>query len=371
MPEAAGGAAAVASAAADTTSATGDAVRLSLDEATELAARALRAANTAADNAAVTARALVRAEADGQRGHGLSRVPSYAAQARVGKVDGFAKPRRERVAAAVARIDAGSGFAYPAIEMALESLTELAAANGVAAASIFRSHHFGQAGAHAERLAERGLIALVFGNSPKAIALWGGRQPLLGTNPIAFAAPLPPLQESSPQSPSQESPPPLVIDLAMSVAARGKIMAAQKSGAAIPGDWALDQAGRPTTDPAAAMQGSMLAIGGAKGAALALMVEILSAALTASQFGFEASSLFDDQGAPPNLGQVILALDPETLSGGGFMPRMRVLLDTIGGDEETRLPGARRLQAREQARLHGLSVPMSLYDEIQGIIAHG
>lgn len=260
-----------------------DPVRIAPAEAEALVTRVFVACRTSPGNARATARALVAAQTDGQAGHGLTRVPSYAAQARSGKVDGHATPALERVSPAAVRIDAGLGFAYPAIDLALATLEENARETAVAAAAIHRSHHFGQAGAHAERLAERGLVALVFGNSPKGIAPWGGREAVYGTNPIAFAAPL-------------AGRAPLVIDLAMSRVARGRIAAAGQRGETIPGDWAFDAEGRATTDPAAAMAGSLAPIGGAKGAALALMVEILSAALTGAQFGFEASSLFDADG---------------------------------------------------------------------------
>ena len=209
-------------------------------------------------------------------------------------------------------IDGGLGFAYPAIDLALQTLEPLAKKTGIAIAAIRRSHHFGQAGAHAEKLARGGLIVLVFGNAPKAMPFWGGKAPAIGTNPIAFACPTPGVD-------------PLVIDLAMSVVARGKIMAAEQKGEAIPEGWAVDADGRPTTDASAAMKGAMLPIGGAKGSALALMVEILAAALTGSAFGWEASSLFDDKGAAPNLGHTLIAIDPERLSGGSFMARMGVL----------------------------------------------
>ena len=328
-----------------------DSVRLSLPEAEELCCDALLASLTSRENAAPTARALVRAEADGQKGHGLSRVPSYAEQANAGKVNGFAVPALERLTSGAVRVDAAMGFAYPAIDLSVEALVPMARDCGIAVASIYRSHHFGQAGAHAERLAERGLVALVFGNSPKGIAFWGSRQPALGTNPIAFAAPL-------------EDGPPLVIDLAMSVAARGKIVAAQKAGERIPDDWALDDQGRPTTDPDAALAGSMAPIGGAKGVALALIVEILAAALTGSSFGFEASSLFDTQGEAPKLGHLLLAMEPEGLSGGRFGERLSTLVGAIDETEGARLPGSSRLSSRARARRHGIRVPASLHSKI-------
>jgi len=329
---------------------------LSLSAAETLATAALIASKTDKHNASTVAKALIAAEADGQKGHGLSRIPSYAAQARSGKVDGYAKPTVAKISRVAIRVDAGLGFAYPAIDLATTKLEALAKQNTIAIASIFHSHHFGQAGAHAEKLAHKGLLCLVFGNSPQAIAFWGGKKPKLGTNPIAFAAPL-------------QNQPPLVIDLAMSITARGKILAAQKNNDVIPVGWALDAQGAATTDPAAALGGSMVAIGGAKGVALALMVEILSAALTGSNFGFEASSLFDDKGDPPNLGQSIVAIDPDSLSGGCFNERMTLLVETMCREDGVRLPGTRRLQNRQQADKAGLVLTSQLHDEIQNIIA--
>ena len=330
-------------------------VRLSLAEAEALACEALVASRTSPENARATARALVAAEADGQGGHGLSRVPSYALQARAGKVDGHATPRLERVAGAAVRVDGGFGFAYPAIELAIAALAPLAREQGIAVAAIHRSHHFGQAGAHAERLAVSGLVAIVLGNSPKAMAFWGGRRPALGTNPLAFAAPLP------------GSADPLVIDLAMSVAARGKIVAAEKAGQAIPPDWAVDAQGNPTTDPKAALGGALLPIGGAKGGALALMIEIMAAALTGSAYGWEASSFFDDKGGPPNMGHVLIALDPLRLSAGGYDERMTTLLQAIAAEPGARLPGTRRLANRRRAAAEGVAVPSALHAEIRAL----
>jgi (2R)-3-sulfolactate dehydrogenase (NADP+) len=335
-----------------------DPVRLTLDAAESLAAAALVASSTSPENARPTARALVAAEADGQAGHGLSRVSSYALHARVGKVDGFARPMLERVGAAALRVDAGNGFAYPAIDLALETLAPLALEAGVAVAAICHSHHFGQAGAHAERLAGQGLVCLVFGNTPRAMAFWGGRRPAMGTNPIAFAAPLP------------DGRPPLVIDLALSVAARGKIVAAQKAGRQIPADWAVDADGHATTDPAKALAGALSPIGGAKGAALALMVEILAGALTGGAFGWEASSMFDDQGGPPDLGHMLLGLNPGPLSGGAFGNRMLDLIQALEAEPGARLPGTRRLENRDRAAREGLIIPAALHAEIRSLIGH-
>jgi len=331
-------------------------VNWSRDEAERRAYEALLASGTKAENARATARALLRAEADGQVGHGLSRVPSYADQAKTGKVKGDARPQLDQVAAALLRIDADFGFAYPAIDLAIDGLVGMIPRTGIGAAVIHHSHHFGQAGAHAERLAERDLVALLFGNSPKGIAFWGGVKPMLGTNPIAFAAPM------------GDDQPPLVIDLALSKVARGKIMAAGKRGEAIPEGWALDETGRPTTDPAAALKGSMLPIGDAKGAALAIMVELLAAALTGSQFGWEASSLFEGEGKPPDLGHFMIAIDPNATSDGQFTARMAAFAQALAGEPGARTPGSSRLQNRLRAARDGIDVPLALAKQIEALI---
>src|SRR5215218_7480945 len=267
---------------------------LTILQAEGLVVRTLTRCRTNVDNARTVARALVAAEADGLKGHGLSRVPTYAAQAKAGKVDGFVTPVVTRPKPAVLAIDAAHGFAYPALEAAVSGLPDVARAEGVAVAPIRRSHHCGAAGHPAERLAEAGLVALLFANTPAAIAPWGGSRAVFGTNPIAFACPL--LGRA-----------PIVVDLSLSKVARGNILAAQQKGESIPEGWALDEFGRPTTDPDAALRGTMLPLGDAKGTALALMVELLAAGLTGSNFAADASSFLDAEGPPPATGQLILA----------------------------------------------------------------
>jgi (2R)-3-sulfolactate dehydrogenase (NADP+) len=303
-------------------------------------------------NALSVARALVAAEGDGQRGHGLSRVPAYAAQSASGKVNGQAGPVISERRNGALRIDAVDGFAFPAIDLAISELSMLTVDYGISAASIFRSHHFGQAGYHAERLAQQGLVALVFGNSPQAIAPWGGSKGLFGTNPIAFAAP-------------RKDQLPLLIDLSLSRAARGKVMLARQQGESIPGGWALDEYGQPTTDPEAALNGTMLPIGDAKGAALVLMVEILAAGLSGANFGYQASSFFSAEGPPPGVGQMIIAFDPGFFSGGSFAQRLEALISEILSQDNVRLPGSTRQARRQQAIEQGLAVPAKLFDELQ------
>jgi (2R)-3-sulfolactate dehydrogenase (NADP+) len=304
------------------------------------------------------ARALLAAEAAGQSGHGLRRVPAYVKQVRAGKVDGSAQATAAHPRPGVLSIDAGHGFAYPALDLAVAELAPLARTQGIASAAIFRSHHAGVMALTVERFADEGLVAMMFANAPAAMAPWGGRKPLFGTNPIAFAVPV---------GAPADGIDPIVIDLALSKVARGKVMEAQQKGVAIPDDWALDPEGRPTTDPDIAMQGTMAPAGGAKGAALAMMVEVLAAGITGAHFSHEASSLFDDKGPPPELGHFIIAIDPQATAGAGFGARMAALATLMAREDGVRLPGRRGRSLRRAALETGISIDDSVMQAIAAL----
>jgi (2R)-3-sulfolactate dehydrogenase (NADP+) len=157
----------------------------------------------------------------------------------------------------------------------------------------------------------------------------------------------------------------------MSVAARGRIMVAAGKGEPIPEGWALDDAGRATTDAEAALSGTMLPIGGAKGAALALMVEILAAGLTGSNFGYEASSFLNAEGPPPRTGQLFLALNPGAFAGAGFADRVEDLCGAMLADPAVRLPGERRLTTRRLLTRQGIEVSDALLADLQRRAATG
>ncbi len=324
---------------------------VTLESARALVAAAFTRNRTDPGVAATVAAALVAAEAEGLKGHGLSRVASYAAQAKAGKVDGFARPTSEKTRPGTLRVDAANGFAYPALDLAVEELAPLARQQGVALAAVYRSHHCGVAGHPVERLAEAGFVAMLFANTPAAIAPWGGRTALLGTNPIAFACPLP-------------GGTTMVIDLSMSKVARGNLIVARQRGEKIPEGWALDADGHPTTDPERGLGGTMLPAGDAKGAMLALMVEVLAAGLTGANFASEASSFLDAKGPPPGTGQLLFAIDPDALGGPA---RIGVLAHMVEADEGARVPGARRAALRALAARDGMAVQDAVLREIESL----
>lgn len=330
--------------------------KVSLDELYDLAVDVLVAAKTSPENAAAVARALVKADADGIPSHGVSRLPAYADQAMAGKVDGFAAPDISFPAKASIRVDARSGFAYPAIEQAQVTAMEHIKEMGILGVAVGNSHHAGVAGHHVEAFADKGYIALGFSNSPAGIAPWGGNRAIYGTNPVAFACPV-------------HGKPSIVADFSTSKVARGKIKLAADNGDSIPEGWAVDAEGKPTTDASAAMGGSLLPMGDAKGAALVMMVEILAATLTGSNHGFEASSFFDDKGGPPHIGQFFIVIDPAGFSGGAFTERLGTLTEAILEQPGTRLPGARRFGIRDESHNHGVNIPDGLLDQLRARVA--
>ena len=317
---------------------------ISIGEAEALISGAMTANGVPDAVSRSVATALVAAETEGQVGHGFSRLADYIAQFRSGKVNQSAEPQCQVTGDTAFLIDAQNGFAFPALDMALERGIDAARKYGSATMSVTRSHHCGALSVQVDKLARKGLVGMMVANAPAAIAPWGSNTPLFGTNPIAFAAPRPGRD-------------PLVIDLSLSRVARGKVMHAKKSGQPIPEGWALDRDGKPTTDPEAALAGSMLPIGGAKGTALALMVEILASVMTGALFSSHASSFFAADGPPPGVGQHLLALQPAT-GDAAFGDRLEALLAEIEALDGTRLPGTRRAEAIRQATANGIAVPL-------------
>lgn len=325
--------------------------RLSFDEARARVAAVLQAAGASAPMAQATARALVLAESQGLGSHGLSRVAQYATHLRNGRVDGAAVPVVGRSQGAAVVVDARAGLAFPACELAVSEAIRRAREHGLALAGVVGSHHAGVLVDHLRPVAAAGMVALGFANSPAAMPAAGGRHPVFGTNPVAALFP-------------RRGADPLMIDLSLSEVARGKLLVAAKEGRSIPEGWALDRDGRPTTDAAAGLEGSMLPLGAAtspKGSMLALVVELLVTALIGARFGFEASSFFVDEGDRPGIGQAFIVIDPGALAGAShYLDRVETLVQEMLRDDGVRLPGERRERLRRQAEQQGLVVADAL-----------
>jgi (2R)-3-sulfolactate dehydrogenase (NADP+) len=325
---------------------------MTLAELRDLAARVLEHAGASAAMAGTTAAALVAAEAQGLSSHGVARAVQYATHLRNGRADGSAVPGIARERGGAVLVDAHCGLAFPACALAVNEAISRAREFGVAFAGVVNSHHFGVAASHLAPVAAADMVGLAFGNSPAAMPAPGGTRALFGTNPIAAVFP-------------RRDASPLTIDLSLSEVARGKVMVAAKAGKPIPLGWALDKDGRPTTDAEAALEGSMLAMGGTKGAMLALVVELLVTALTGAAMGFEASSFFVDEGNRPRIGQAFIVIDPGALAGTKvYFDRVDALVSAMLEDGSVRLPGQRREALAVRAATDGVEIPSALAQQL-------
>ena len=334
---------------------------LTQNEANALVQAALIKSGASHATAASVARALVLAESQGQAGHGLSRVSQYATHLKNGRANGQAVASIAQRKGAALVIDAKQGLAFPACDLAMAEGIQIAKELGVCFVGVKNSHHAGVMVDHLRAASQAGLVGLAFANSPAAMPAAGGKHPIFGTNPIAAIFP-------------RRAADPLMIDLSLSEVARGKVMVAAKDGKAIPLGWALDMEGNPTTDAQAALKGSMLPVGAAsssKGAMLALIIELLVTAVIGAQFGFEASSFFEDVGNQPKIGQAFLLIDPAALNGNSdsYLDRIEVLVAEMLVDEGVRLAGARRLALERKAQSEGISVPDALVQTLKNLAA--
>jgi (2R)-3-sulfolactate dehydrogenase (NADP+) len=328
------------------------------DELLRLARNALEKAGANPAMAEAAARHLLRAEESGLPTHGMSRVPIYCGFLRHGRADGAARPRMLSERAAVCLIDNRDGLPYESAAWAIGEVIQRARRNGIGFAGITNSAHVGVLGIHLLPVAEAGMVGVAFTNSPAAIPPWGGKTPLFGTDPVAFAFP-------------RKSGDPLVIDLALTTVVRGKIMLAMQKGERIPEGWALDRNGKPTTDPKEAIEhGSLFPIGGAKGAMLALAFELVCAALTGSAIGPEADSFFVEKGNKPRIGHAFLAIDPGALTGHErYFERVEAVITAMLADEGVRLPGARRFASEKKLRAGGIEIADDLLAKIEKLAA--
>ncbi|MQQ10470.1 Ldh family oxidoreductase [Epibacterium sp. SM1979] len=329
---------------------------LTLAEIEDLSMRALVAAGTTDDNARPLAVATAATEADGVASHGLAYIPIYCEHVQCGKVDGKAKPTLERPRPGVITVDAATGFAHSAIDMGFEALIPAAREQGVAVLAINNSYNCGVLGYHTCRLAQEGLLGIGFTNAPASIAPSGGAKPVVGTNPFSIAAP------------GTDGQPAVLIDQSASTIAKSEVMKHAREGMPIPVGWALDAEGNPTTDPNVGLKGSMAPSGGYKGVGIALLTEIMAAAMTGATLGIHASPFSGTVGGPPRTGQFFIAIDPIVTSGDAFATNIAALAKAVHDQEGSHLPGDGRRNNRLAAQANGVAVNTATLAKIEAII---
>ena len=330
--------------------------RIGITELVRVAQRALRRAGASKPMADATARGLVEADAQGLATHGVTRVPTYVAHLKSGRVRGDVRVRIVSQKRAVSLVDAGDGLAFPACERAVAESVRRARKYGIGAAGVTNSHHSGALGLLLAPVAAAGMSGLAFSNASAAIMPWGGSKPMFGTNPVAAVFP-------------RRDAPPLVIDLSLTQVTRGQILLYQKAGKPLPEGWGMDADGRPTTDPQKILfGGSLHAVGGMKGTMLALAVEVLTCALTGAMLSHQGESMHQGSGPPLRLGQFFVAIDPQGLVGTeAYYDRVDTLVAAMLADKGVRLPGIRRTDARAAAERDGIEISDELWAELRAL----
>jgi delta1-piperideine-2-carboxylate reductase len=305
--------------------------------------------------ASLIARNCVTAQRDGSTSHGLFRIRDYVSTIRSGYVNGSASPKVTVAATSLLRVDADNGFSILAQSAARDELIKRVRSNGVAALAIRNSHHLGALYLDVEPFAEEGLIALAVVNSIGVVAPIGGHRGVYGTNPLAFAAP-------------RADRPPLVIDLAASAMAHGDVQVAAKQGEELDEGTGIDSSGKPTRNPSEILNGgALLPFGGHKGAAIALMVEVLCAGFVGASFSHEVNWSKNPGARTARTGQTFIVIDPG--AGAEHLPnigaRLNVLAAALHDAGQKHLPGDRRLEARQRLG-NSVSVQEDIWQAVLG-----
>ncbi len=317
--------------------------------ARELASSLLTAAGLPADKAAESGEAIVLADAWGLSSHGLMRLPYYLDRLTAGGTNAKAELRRVSDKGAAVALDGGSGLGHWQLWRAADLAAERCACHGVAAISVGNSGHCGALGVYVLPLLRAKLAGIVFSNGPAVMPPWGGSSPVVSTSPMAFGFPIGDGRA--------------IVDLASSAVTRGKIAEHARSGQPLPEGWALDAAGRPTTDPTAGLHGMLAPLGGAKGFALAFAVEALTGGIVGPALANDVTDMFavGCAGESQGIAHLIIALDPDVLSSNGdARQRLSELAAAVAG-ASGRVPGAQRL---DPDQIPG-DTPLEIHEEVR------
>lgn len=332
------------------------------DSLTKSCALSLQHSGVSPEDAQDVAHSLVLADARGLSSHGVSRMSIYTKAILAGVMVPDAHPEILRDSPGTCLIDGHNGLGVPTAFAAMDAAIEKARAVGIGFAVVRRSNHCGMAGHIAERASQRGLIGYAATNGPSRMAPYGGATPVFGTSPFAYAIPT-------------SAGPPILIDMATCVVARGKIIMAERAGEEIPEGWAVDSDGNSTTDPTAALAGSVLPFAGPKGSALAMLVEVLAGVLGGSVWGQGVGDMYKLNGQPSGTSHSVSALDIETIIGRDEFDNnladliSQIKLSRATSGTEVFLPGERESLALERALNTGIPLEDNVVSELDALFS--
>jgi LDH2 family malate/lactate/ureidoglycolate dehydrogenase len=309
-------------------------------------------------DAAVAADSLVQADLEGNESHGISRLGIYAKRMQEGRIAADPDIRLE-TCGSVLKVDGGNGLGQVVSYRALEAAIPLAEESGILGVFVNNSNHFGTAAYFCQQACRSNMALIAMTNSPPAIAPWGGKKAFFGTNPIAFGFP------------AREDPP-VLIDMSSSVVARGKIILADKVGKQIPQGWAIDEEGVETTDPASALRGAVLPLGGAKGYALALAIEIITGVLSSAAYGPNVNNLYKDGDSPANVGHCFILLNiAKWMAIDHYFAIIEQFIQDVKAvpkskdTDEIFYPGERRYNKFKERSNQGLHIALEVVTELK------
>ncbi len=329
---------------------------------TRFCAACFEAVGVPAGDARTAAANLVEADLRGVHSHGVMRLPIYLQRLAAGAIDPRPVIRVVRETPTSLVLDGGNGLGQVVGMAAMRLVIEKARADGGACvfASVRNSNHYGAAAYYAEMAVPHGMIGIstTIGGINHMVP-WGGAEAMLGNNPFAIAMPA-------------GTEPPVVLDMACSVAARGKIIVAAKEGRSIPADWAVGPDGQPTTDAARALEGFVQPVGGPKGYALTLVMGLLSTMLSGAGFGTEVTHMYDDMERPQNIGHLMGVLPVGLFEDeASYRARMDKAIQEVrgvrraDGVDRVFLPGEREAIAMAKRRLAGIPVGAGVLAELR------
>ncbi len=326
---------------------------------TEYVSRVLQKCDLSEKDSAVVAESLVSANLRGVDSHGVTRLPIYIKRLKSGVVNPKPNIKVLEESDATLLIDGDDGMGQVVGTEAMRLGVEKAKKNGAVYIGVQRSTHFGTGAYFVQQGVRNDMITYAMSNAPSTMAPWGGTQPYIGTNPYAFGIPA-----------GKHNP--LVLDMATSVVARGKVILAEQKGEEIPEGWAIDQEGKPTTDARSALQGSVLPFGGPKGYAISLMIDVMSGVLTGAGFGPHINNIYGDFDKPQNVGHFFQLIDVnQFMSSESFKGRIDQMINEIKsspkaeGVDEIYLPGEIETNIQRERKRDGIILDREVYEDIK------
>jgi LDH2 family malate/lactate/ureidoglycolate dehydrogenase len=320
----------------------------------------LRATGMSEEHAGVTARALAMTDLRGVHSHGTAQLTGYVRKLQRGEIDPHGTPRVVHRHGSIAVLDGGGCIGHVAAEHAMRLATDLAEGSGIAAVAVRGTNHLGAAGHFARIALERDMVGIILTTAMPTMAPAGGRERVLGMNPIGVAIPA-------------GDEPAVVLDAAFAAAARGRVMLAHQAGRPLPDGWARDRDGNPTTDPVAALSGLLEPIGGVKGAGLSVVFGLLASAFAGAAFGPDLGDV--EAGPTPGVdGSLAIVIDPAAFGtpedfSATVANGTRMLRDSAPRTpgERVLLPGDRAAAATDEGLAQGVLLPDSTYDELRAL----